>query len=253
MIALHFGDCIDGLRGLPDKSVDHIIMDPPYSAHTHTKGKRYKRGEIIDHVISYKPMTSVRMRAVSAQIVRVCKRWIVLTCDSDSPHLWRNALEGAGAEFVRHGIFYKDDAQPQMSGDRPGIGFECVVICHAPRESGRMRWNGGGKCARWHATSDSRQPGGLIVDGQKPLAFFRQLVTDFTDPGELICDPYAGGGTTAVACQALGRSFVGWEFDRETYDKASVRIREAGKQQLLPLAQRQHPVTQARWASDDGF
>jgi site-specific DNA-methyltransferase (adenine-specific) len=74
------------------------------------------------------------------------------------------------------------------------------------------------------------------VDGQKPLAFFRQLVVDFTDPGELICDPYAGGGTMAVACQELGRDCLTYEQDRETYEKARMRINEAGKQQPLPLA-----------------
>lgn len=236
VITLQHAECVAAMRTLPDRSVDHFIFDPPYNERTHAKGKRYKRGEIVDHVIKYKPMTAANMRAVSKQIVRCCKRWIVLTCDSDSPHLWRKALEDAGAEFVRHGIFVKDDAQPQMSGDRPGIGFECVVICHTPRESGRMKWNGGGKCARWHATSDSRQPGGLIVDGQKPLAFFRQLVADFTDPGELICDPYAGGGTMAVACQELGRDCITFECDEETYNKAQHRIKEAGKQQPLPLA-----------------
>ncbi len=230
-------ECVAAMRKLSDRSVDHVITDPPYSEKTHSKGKRYnKRGDIVDHVIAYKPMTPAIMRAVSKQIVRITKRWIIVTCDSDSPQLWAAALVKAGAEFVRHGIFYKDDAQPQMSGDRPGAGFECVVICHAPRESGRMRWNCGGKCARWHATSDSRQPGGLIVDGQKPLAFFRQLVADFTDPGELICDPYAGGGTMAVACQELGRDCITFECDEETYNKAQHRIKEAGKQQPLPLA-----------------
>jgi site-specific DNA-methyltransferase (adenine-specific) len=99
-----------------------------------------------------------------------------------------------------------------------------------------MRWNGGGKCARWHATSDSRQPGGLIVDGQKPLAFFRQLVADFTDPGDLICDPYAGGGTMAVVCQELGRDCLTYEDNADTYNKAQQRIKEAGKQQPLPLS-----------------
>ncbi len=117
-----------------------------------------------------------------------------------------------------------------------------VIAYHAPRESGPMRWNGGGKCARWHARSDALPPTrfgsrrDLIVDGQKPLAFFRQLVADFTDPGELICDPYAGGGTMAVACQELGRDCITFECDKETYNKAQHRIKEAGKQQPLPLA-----------------
>lgn len=236
MINLMHAECVAAMRKLADKSVDHTITDPPYSAKTHASGKRYKRGDIVDHLIKYKPMTPALMRAVSKRLVRITKRWIVITCDSDSPQLWRAALEAAGAEFVRHGIFYKDDAQPQMSGDRPGAGFECVVICHAPRESGRMRWNGGGRCARWHAMSDARQPGGLIVDGQKPLALMRQLVADFSDPGELICDPFAGGGTTAVACQELGRDCITFECDEDTYNKAQHRIKEAGKQQPLPLA-----------------
>jgi site-specific DNA-methyltransferase (adenine-specific) len=58
-------------------------------------------------------------------------------------------------------------------------------------------------------------------------------VSDFTDPGDLVCDPYSGGGTTAVACQELGRRFLGWEDTQETYDKATHRIKEAGKQQPL--------------------
>ena len=54
-------------------------------------------------------------------------------------------------------------------------------------------------------------------------------------PGELICDPYAGGGTMAVACQELGRDCITFECDEETYNKAQRRIKEAGKQQPLPL------------------
>lgn len=35
----------------------------------------------------------------------------------------------------------KPDGKPQYSGDRPGIGYESIVACHAP---GRSTWNGGG-------------------------------------------------------------------------------------------------------------
>jgi DNA modification methylase len=41
----------------------------------------------------------------------------------------------------------------------------------------------------------------------------RELVADFSDPGELVCDPYAGSGTTGLACAQLGRSALGWERD----------------------------------------
>jgi len=77
------------MRKLADKSVDHTLTDPPYSAKTHSSGTRYKRGYIVGHFIPYKPMTPALMRAVSKQIVRITRRWIVITCDSDSPQLWR--------------------------------------------------------------------------------------------------------------------------------------------------------------------
>ena len=43
----------------------------------------------------------------------------------------------------------------------------------------------------------------------KPLALMRQLIEDFTDPGELVWDPYGGSMTTGVACLQLGRRFLG--------------------------------------------
>jgi tRNA G10 N-methylase Trm11 len=41
----------------------------------------------------------------------------------------------------------------------------------------------------------------------------RELVADFSEPGEFVCDPYAGSGTTGIACAQLGRRFLGWERD----------------------------------------
>jgi hypothetical protein len=62
----------------------------------------------------------------------------------------------------------------------------------------------------------------------------RRLVSDFTDPGELVCDPFAGSGTTAVACKRLGRSFIGWEKDATFHAAALKRIEAAREQFQLP-------------------
>jgi site-specific DNA-methyltransferase (adenine-specific) len=48
---------------------------------------------------------------------------------------------------------------------------------------------------------------------QKPLALMDVLVRLFSEPGELILDPFAGSGTTGVAALRLGRRFVGWEMN----------------------------------------
>jgi DNA modification methylase len=44
------------------------------------------------------------------------------------------------------------------------------------------------------------------------------------DPGQVICDPFLGGGTTAVVALAYGCSFIGAEVDRDAYEKSLVRV-----------------------------
>jgi DNA modification methylase len=57
------------------------------------------------------------------------------------------------------------------------------------------------------------------------------LLRDFTDPGDLILDPFAGSGTTGVAAIRLGRRFVGWERDAKYHDVATRRL-AATREQL---------------------
>jgi site-specific DNA-methyltransferase (adenine-specific) len=70
---------------------------------------------------------------------------------------------------------------------------------------------------------------------QKPLALMRALVADFSDEGERILDPFAGSGSTAVACKELGRRFVGWELSPVYHAAAAGRINRACEQLRLPV------------------
>jgi DNA modification methylase len=49
-----------------------------------------------------------------------------------------------------------------------------------------------------------------------------EVINAFTQPGELVCDPYSGSGTTAVTAMKMGRSFVGTELSK-TYHAQSMR------------------------------
>jgi hypothetical protein len=53
------------------------------------------------------------------------------------------------------------------------------------------------------------------------------LVERLTKPGQLVCDPFLGGGTTGVVSLALGRRFVGCDIDAEIVGKARQRIEVA--------------------------
>jgi site-specific DNA-methyltransferase (adenine-specific) len=54
------------------------------------------------------------------------------------------------------------------------------------------------------------------------------LLRLLADPGALVCDPFAGGGTTAVVAQAHGCHFIGAEIDAEIHRIAAARIAVAG-------------------------
>jgi DNA modification methylase len=53
---------------------------------------------------------------------------------------------------------------------------------------------------------------------------FERLVQAFSSPGDLICDPFLGSGTTAVAALAHGRRFIGADIDARTVEAARNRL-----------------------------
>ena len=230
---LRLGSCLDpvtGLASLASKSIDHNFADPPYEAEAHSKGRRVLKSKhdhgirkTTAHMIAYPPITEAERAAVSAEIVRVTRRWALVFCQAEAVHLWRACLEAAGAKHWRIGCYRKIGAQPQISGTGPGVGWEAIEIvwCGGVGQS----WQAGGKVAVWSHTREGRFPHGPVFrDGQKPLSLLEEITRDFSKPGDLILDPYAGAATTLVACKRLGRSAIGWELDPVTHAKALARL-----------------------------
>jgi site-specific DNA-methyltransferase (adenine-specific) len=229
-------DCLETLKKLEPKSHDAIVTDPPYSARTHdTLGTEQRndggkeRGEI-----DFRPLTVFEVFSAAEQFCRISRSWIIIFCDEFSLVTWATALKIFGGEYVRHGSWVKTDAMPQMSGDRPGQGTEEIVIAHAPREkgSGHMKWNGGGKPAVYRGPTQDRD-GERMHRTQKPLWLMEAILRDFTNRGQFVLDPFAGAGTTGVACKRMGRHFLGYELDAKHYGSAKARIDLAREQFAL--------------------
>ncbi len=206
--ALVRGDSYKLLEALPDGAVDHVFTDPPYAEKTHSGARTDTQGAPKGgrKLVEFDSITGERFLWLSRQFTRVAKRWVVMTCD------WRHAalLEDAMPdEFVRFGVWVKPNGFPQQTGDRPGTGWEAVAILH---RKGRKRWNSGGHHAVW----TYNKPNNTVHPTQKPVALVREWLRDFTDPGELVLDPFAGSGTTAMACLYEGRRTLNCERD-ETY------------------------------------
>jgi len=61
-------------------------------------------------------------------------------------------------------------------------------------------------------------------DWQQGLPAIQKFIEHFTNPGDVVCDPFSGSGTTALACKNTGRSFIGSEIDTESYNVARRRL-----------------------------
>jgi DNA modification methylase len=233
---IYHGDCRDVLPLIA--RVDHVITDPPYEQEAHTLGRRIKTrggggdyGETGSHPLDFKPITETERIAAATEFGRIASRWCIVFCQVEAVSAWRDALTNAGLSYRRACAWVKRDAQPQLSGDRPGMGYESIVCAHAP---GRSRWNGGGKRGVYEtlraSTVESRP---ALHMTEKPLPLMSALISDFTDIGETILDPFAGSGTTAVAAKSLGRKCVCIE--RE--EKHCATIAKRLQQEYLPLNQ----------------
>ena len=70
----------------------------------------------------------------------------------------------------------------------------------------------------------------------KPVALFEHLVKTYSNPGDVVLDPFAGACTTALACIAAGRKYICIEREGEYVAVGNKRI-SAGVQRCRPLTQ----------------
>jgi site-specific DNA-methyltransferase (adenine-specific) len=223
---LRLGSCLDpvtGLASLADDSVDVTITDPPYEAEAHTKGKRqgptsdgHKR--VVDEVFDFVAIDEVTRTEVAAQIGRLTRRWALVFCQAEAIDAWRVALTAGGMTYRRTIPWVKPDAMPCLHGRWPGQSFEAIVVAGRPGVTAPI----GGKARYYEVLRERGET--RAHPTAKPLALMRQVLEDFTLPGELVCDPFAGSGSTGVAARELGRHFLGWELSPEYHAIATRRL-----------------------------
>lgn len=239
-VRLYCGDNMEVLEGAMGDAddwlqFDHVMTDPPYDEATH-KNARSRKGktetESPGELINFGSTTTSRICDVLD--IAQPKRWTILTT------AFQHALElqnepPDGLEYIRTGAFIKIGASPQFSGDRPAQGWEAVAILHP---KGKKTWNGRGKHAVFeHVEGEGPVFRHAVARGhhptEKPLTLLTQWVSLFTDPGDLILDPWAGSGTTGVAAKLMGRRALLIEKEEKYCEIAKARL----SQGVLPFGE----------------
>lgn len=218
-IEVYQADCRDLLPELG--GIDHIITDPHFSEQTHTGhngiSSRTKRT-----ALNYGSLSEDETVELAGLFASHSAGWVVwFTDDHLAPHI-RKAMKSTGRAVFAPLPFIQPGRSVRLSGDGPSSWTDWMVVS---RTASLRKWG--------------TLPGGYVAGegwkdkehmGGKPLKLMLAVVSDYSKPGDLVCDPCLGGGTTLVACVKTGRRGIGIERDPATFDKACRRISAALKE-----------------------
>ncbi len=264
---LYLGDSLEVMESLPDESVDMVWTDPPYGNENNVKGfsaQNSNRG----HSLRFTDGSSTRKGDIQAQapiendgkdsmrhvidgtlihVARILKKDFSAACycsmgggaEGDPSYTWiSNRMNEQGMTFFHQVIWDKKN---------PGTGWryrrqhELVIV--GMRAGSKIAWPGGGSStnpgsiANIISISKPRRYG-KTHPNDKPPELVQQFLAVHTAPGDVVIDPFMGGGATGIACIRMGRKFIGIELDQEYFDLACANIERAGQQGALPLSDR---------------
>lgn len=208
---------------------DHLVKDPPYEKimHDSKNSKPVLRtdGGAALSKLDFAPIDEIRNEVVAWG--EQCDGWFIAFCTPEGVGRWADAINASPMRYKRACVWIKPDSTPQLNGQGPAQGAEHFVCAWAGQ--GHAKWNGGGKRGVYtHCVNGPERDG--THPTEKPRRLMSELVADFTQPGELICDPFMGSGTTGVAAVMAGRRFVGIELNPTYFDVACRRIEDAQRQ-----------------------
>ena len=225
-------DCLEGMKRIPDKSVDMILCDLPYGT---TRNKW-------DSIIPLEPLWE--------QYERVIKDNSAIVLTASQP--FTTVLVGSNLKRFRYTwVWEKSRFANQMLAKKQPLKIHedvCVFskkghvyypqglieVNQTTKQGARVTDNlGGGNRATSYVQTHTNYPrsilhfnsqGSTIHPTQKPVALFEYLINTYTREGETILDNCMGSGTTAIACLNTNRNFIGFELDETYHTVANDRI-----------------------------
>lgn len=236
-VDLRLGDYRDVMLAPDGEVVGCVITDPPYSKRTHdghdggadmgnrkTGWMRKSAGRVDTprqrRELSYAHWTADDVQGFVSFWAPRNAGWFVCLSDSDLCSAYRKAYESHGLTGFQPVPCVIPGMTCRMAGDGPS---SWAVYANVGRPKSLHNWGtlpGAyvGKPYRQAGRNGSAEPGSHI--GGKPEWLMRALVRDYSKPGDVVCDPCAGYGTTAKAALGMGRGFCGAEVDPKTYAEA---------------------------------
>jgi len=206
-------DCMQGMKVFPDKYFELAIVDPPYGININMNMGR-KKGQPKRHTEKDWD-NSIPNDDYFNELFRVSRNQIIWGGNYFPLPLTKSWI--FWDKKVPEGVSFAD-------GELAWTSFDKTLIKARVPYSGFQGMDNGGKI---HPT-------------QKPVKLYEWLLYNYAKKGDKILDTHVGSASSLIACHNLGFQYVGFELDKEYYEKSLDRLETAKKQvSILDVIEKQ--------------
>ena len=219
-------DCLEGMKRIPDKSVDLVVTDPPYLINYQTNYRKNKEHRFNETILNDNNPD------VISEYIKGCHRIMkentamYMFCSFDKVDFFKQELEKYFT--IKNMIVWVKNNH--TAGDLEaqfGKQYELVFLVN----KGRAPFNGKRLTDVWNF---NRVVGNSqLHQNQKPIELIERCITKHSNEGDVVFDGFMGSGTTAVACNNMRRKYIGFELDEGYYNIAQDRIKNHTQQLSL--------------------
>jgi site-specific DNA-methyltransferase (adenine-specific) len=238
---LYYGDCFDIIPNLTIKA-DSLITDPPFNM-TNCEWDKHIPLTQLWHIITEKTKTTANYIFFASnhfviELVNSKHKWyrydLVWSKSNRVGFLNANKQPMRSHEsilvFGQPGAKAKTTYNPIKTQGKPYIRKRKVKEGIYPAIEGITVSDGWYHPCSVLCFKSEKDFNGGIHPTLKPLELMEFLIKSYTNADDLVIDPFMGSGTTGIACQKLGRRFIGIEKEKQFFDTAVKRIKEITQQ-----------------------
>ena len=214
-------DCREGIKLIPDKSIDLVIIDPPYLI------KSIKGGGFIKNRQYKKDLDNDLIKGFSEDILnelcRVMKNInIYVWCSKEQIAWLLNYFQAKGAN-IDVLTWHKTNPIPACNNNYlPDT--EYIVFA---REKGVKIYGDYSTKRKYYITPiNTKDKKKYKHPTVKPLHIIQNFIINSSKEKDTVLDCFMGSGTTAIACINTNRNYIGFELSEEYCKIAEKRISE---------------------------
>jgi len=225
------GDSFDLMPQFPDESIDMVVTDAPYGINyksNHPKGDRQKDYIANDSFADYLKLVVKFRKELDRILAPNSEAYIFCGGGGATPSLaYSHLLYGKSKRFIVKNIIVWDKQFVGLGWD---WRFQWESIIQLQRGDG-LQNNMGGTSRANILRCNNEIPQAGEHPTPKPVKLIERIL--MAKKSYVVYDPFAGGGSTVIACIRQKRNFIASEIERKYYDMIIKKVEIENSQLLL--------------------